>query len=185
MSILDPIRALGARAAAGLEDVGLSWLAKALNRKEVASNMLGEAVAQRVGQAVGEPEIVARLAAKGKPATVKAFMADKELLDELTGSILRNKAFREAVDETVAARQLFGGLGAGALTGASLYGGKRLIERGEPKRAEALGTPYTDGFFKFCLDRGLDGEQVAEMLEKGAQADGRLGDECKGLLDRL
>jgi hypothetical protein len=60
-----------------------------------------------------------------------------------------------------------------------------MIEAGEPKRAEAVGTPFTDGFFKFCMDSKLDGEQVAEMLEKGACAGGRLGEECRGLLGRL
>jgi hypothetical protein len=35
---------------------------------------------------------------------------------------------------------------------------------------DCLGTPFTDGFFQACLDLQLSGEQVADAIEKGAQA---------------
>jgi hypothetical protein len=59
-------------------------------------------------------------------------------------------------------------------------------EKKEPEEKEAqLGTPFTDGLLQFCLERKLDGEQVADLLEKGAQAGGWIGEECQGLLDRM
>jgi hypothetical protein len=59
------------------------------------------------------------------------------------------------------------------------------FEKKEEKKEAALGTPFTDGFLVRCMQYGLDGEQVAVMLEKGAGMDGRLGQECKDFLDRL
>ena len=70
-------------------------------------------------------------------------------------------------------------------------GGEKKEEGGEKKepasekKEAALGTAFTDGFLVRCMQYGLDGEQVAVMLEKGAGMDGRLGQECKDFLDRL
>ncbi len=67
-------------------------------------------------------------------------------------------------------------------------GEKKEPEKKEPaseKKEAALGTAFTDGFLVRCMQYGLDGEQVATMLEKGAGMDGRMGQECKDFLDRL
>ncbi len=62
--------------------------------------------------------------------------------------------------------------------------GKKLPEHKKESESR-LGTPFTDGFLKFCLDQGLTGDQVADMLEKGAAQNDRVGSECRGLLDRI
>lgn len=61
---------------------------------------------------------------------------------------------------------------------------KKLPERKKESEVR-LGTAFTDGFLKFCLDQGLTGDQVADMLEKGAEQNSRTGSECRGLLDRI
>lgn len=60
-----------------------------------------------------------------------------------------------------------------------------LTEALGPAEDVRLGTPFTDGFLKFCLDQGLTNDQVADMLEKGAARDDRVGTECRGLIDRI
>jgi len=80
-----------------------------------------------------------------------------------------------------------GTLGAGALGAYGLYRGLKSLlgKKEEPKTAEVrIGTGFTDGFLKCCLDKGLTGEQVADMLEKGAELKDRTGSECRGLLER-
>jgi hypothetical protein len=83
------------------------------------------------------------------------------------------------------------GYGAAGLGAAGLYGLYRLLAGGgEPEEKkvasnERLGTPFTDGFLSFCIKHKLDGEKVAEMIEKGAALEGKTGQECKGFLDRV
>ena len=89
---------------------------------------------------------------------------------------------------------LGGGAAGGAIGGATMRAKKKekgeeekkpTSEKKEEKKEAAFGTPFTDGFLVRCMQYGLDGEQVATMLEKGAGMDGRLGQECKDFLDRL
>lgn len=54
------------------------------------------------------------------------------------------------------------------------------------KQAEAgIGTPFTDGILKYCLDQKMDADKVIDLLEKGASQSGKTGSECKAFLDRL
>jgi hypothetical protein len=50
---------------------------------------------------------------------------------------------------------------------------------------ERIGTPYMDGFLQFCVEQEWSGDQVADLMEKAAQAEGQLGEETRGLLDRM
>ncbi len=50
---------------------------------------------------------------------------------------------------------------------------------------ERLGTPYMDGFFTYCLQQKMNGDQVADMLEKAAEEPGRLGEEAQAMIDRM
>lgn len=82
-----------------------------------------------------------------------------------------------------------GTVGAGALGAYGLYRVLKSLlgskQEQQPKMAEAkIGTPFTDGFLSFCIDHKLNGEQVADMLEKGAALTDRTGAECRGLLER-
>lgn len=56
----------------------------------------------------------------------------------------------------------------------------------ESKSAQIhLGTPFTDGFLRACLDAGLNEESTANVLEKGAELQGEQGARCRDLLDRI
>lgn len=62
-----------------------------------------------------------------------------------------------------------------------------LTEKTSPKVAtstERVGTAFTDGFMHFCMQRQLSGEHVADLLEKGAEMQGQIGDECRSFMDR-
>lgn len=83
-------------------------------------------------------------------------------------------------------------LGKGLLGGGALLGGAGLMMRGggQPQMEaqasdQSIGTPFTDGFLSYCLQNKLATEQVVDLLEKGAQQDGRTGEECKAFLDRM
>ena len=54
-----------------------------------------------------------------------------------------------------------------------------------PQKKASLGTPFTDGMLMFCIEKGLSGEQVADLMQKGAELEGRQGQECQGLLERM
>jgi hypothetical protein len=51
--------------------------------------------------------------------------------------------------------------------------------------AERVGTPFMDGFLRFCLDQELTGNQVADLLEKTAEQEDRAGEEARGLIERM
>jgi hypothetical protein len=184
MGAIDFVRNLGVRAARGLDDIGLPFARKSIGtHEEILSDRVAKTFAADAPAIAQSPPIAKALASRGKPATLKAFLAEKDLVED-TIAQMRKRFSQEAADELASRELIAGGASLGTM-GGSVLGGAKLLTMGEAKRAEAVGTPFTDGFFKFCLDRGLDGEQVAEMLEKGAQVNGRLGEECKGLLDRL
>jgi hypothetical protein len=48
-----------------------------------------------------------------------------------------------------------------------------------------LGTPFMDGFIRCCVEQDLSGEQVADILEKAAKSEGKLGEEARGMIDRM
>ena len=82
------------------------------------------------------------------------------------------------------------GYGAGALGAAGLYGLGRMLfggggEEGKTASDERLGSPFTDGFLTYCINNKLQGEKVAEMIEKGAALEDRTGKECKAFLDKV
>ena len=114
-----------------------------------------------------------------------------------TGLLGRDLAARSGITRERDPRALGllgGGAASGAIGGATMRAKKKekgeeekkpTSEKKEEKKEAAFGTPFTDGFLVRCMQYGLDGEQVATMLEKGAGMDGRLGQECKDFLDRL
>jgi hypothetical protein len=195
MGLVDMLRSLGSRAASGLDDIGISFarrgmdLEPALAREILARDAHVKARALEEAAKHLTPGTVQALEAAGKPATAESLMEIPELAEKITAKARQafktNDELAEMIAPDIAANELLGGVGALGAMGGALYGGKKLVDWGEPKRAAAVGTPFTDGFFKFCIDQDLDGEQVAEMLEKGAQASGRTGKECRGLLDRI
>ena len=67
----------------------------------------------------------------------------------------------------------------------SLNTGKGDTSDEGTKVSECIGTPFTDGFLQCCLDKKLSGEQVATLLEKGAELKDRTGEECRGLIERM
>lgn len=79
----------------------------------------------------------------------------------------------------------------------ALMGVSRLIGNSRRKREEEamtsggkqastqLGTPITDGILAYCAQQGFTDEQTALILEKGAEVEGGLGDECREFIDRL
>lgn len=73
-----------------------------------------------------------------------------------------------------------------AVPAAGGYLAGRTARKGEDEDKEAaVGTPFTDGILQFCLNHQLSGEQVADVLEKGAQVEGPVGEECRQLIDRM
>lgn len=90
-----------------------------------------------------------------------------------------------------------GAAGAGSIGAYGLYNMLKGKEKAEastkptPGTAEsggkeaAIGTAFTDGMLTFFLEKGLDGDQVATLLEKGATIEGRTGEECKSFIDRM
>ena len=48
-----------------------------------------------------------------------------------------------------------------------------------------IGTPFMDGFIRYAIEKDLTGEQMADLLEKAAEEKGRLGEEARGMLDRM
>ena len=63
--------------------------------------------------------------------------------------------------------------------------GYALGSRNNSQKEAQLGTAFTDGFLHYCLENELSGDQVATMLEKGASLPGQVGNECRGLVDRM
>lgn len=53
------------------------------------------------------------------------------------------------------------------------------------KHAESIGTPFMDGFFQACFDYKLSGEQVASLIEKGAELEGPPGEEIRSFMERM
>jgi hypothetical protein len=51
--------------------------------------------------------------------------------------------------------------------------------------AERVGTPFMDGFLRFCMEKELSGDQVADLLEKTAERKDRAGGEARGLIERM
>jgi hypothetical protein len=148
-----------------------------------------------------------RLLAGGEPAEKTGSMnkkaTDPELLKLLLHSALIGAGTGGAVGAGVGAlasdtgkgwegagRGALYGAGAGALFGplggaAGYFGRGKNEEEKKVASNERLGTPFTDGFLSFCIKHKLDGEKVAEMIEKGAALEGKTGQECKGFLDRV
>lgn len=48
-----------------------------------------------------------------------------------------------------------------------------------------IGTPFMDGFIRYCVEKDLSGEQMADILEKAAEGKGKLGEEARGMIDRM
>ena len=48
-----------------------------------------------------------------------------------------------------------------------------------------IGTPFMDGFIAYCMQKDLTGDQMADLLEKAAEDKGKLGEEARGMLDRM
>ena len=88
-------------------------------------------------------------------------------------------------------------VGAAAGAGAGVAGGvahkkkkeregkEERKEKREEKKEAQLGTPFMDGFLLRCATTGLTEKQTADAIEKAAQAEGRVGEECKSFLERL
>ena len=56
---------------------------------------------------------------------------------------------------------------------------------GKSGSAVRLGTPFMDGFIRCCVEQDLSGEQMADVLEKAAKSKGKLGEEARGMIDRM
>jgi len=67
----------------------------------------------------------------------------------------------------------------------SLNTGKEGPSDEGTKTSEFIGTPFTDGFLQCCLNARLSGDQVAELLEKGAELKDKVGEECRGFIQRM
>lgn len=80
--------------------------------------------------------------------------------------------------EKVAALSQLLGTGKFTLAGIDSW----LQKKASPSR---LGTPYTDGFLMYCIEQGFSGEKVAELIEKAASREGRIGQECKQFLEKV
>jgi len=106
------------------------------------------------------------------------------------------------LNEDLAARKTMRNIGLGtAATGAGVVGGaiggiaggvhskKKKSEGKKPEKKEKkeaqLGTPFMDGFLLQCAETGLNESQVADVIEKAAQLDNQIGEECRVFLDRL
>jgi uncharacterized membrane protein YebE (DUF533 family) len=78
--------------------------------------------------------------------------------------------------------------GAGYLAHKAMKGKDKEDDKKEEKKEEkkaSLGTPFTDGLLFACQEMGLNGEQVADVLQKGASYEGKLGEECSSLINRM
>jgi len=62
--------------------------------------------------------------------------------------------------------------------------GVPIVEK-EAGSDQRIGTPFMDGFIRACIERDLSGEQMADILEKAAECSGTLGDEARGMIDRM
>lgn len=56
---------------------------------------------------------------------------------------------------------------------------------GKSGEVTRLGTPFMDGFIRACMEKDLSGEQMADILEKAAESKGKLGEEARGMIDRM
>jgi hypothetical protein len=111
---------------------------------------------------------------------------------------------QETLNRDLSARKTMRNIGAGtAATGAGVAGGttaaivggahsKKKKEGKKPEKAEKkekkeaqLGTPFMDGFLSQCSNAGLDEVQAVNVIEKAAQLQGQLGDECRAFLERI
>lgn len=50
---------------------------------------------------------------------------------------------------------------------------------------KSIGTPFVDGVLAYCIEQSMDAAQVVDLLEKGAAATDRTGQECRDFLERL
>ena len=131
-------------------------------------------------------------------AGVRAAPAAGPLANTIPGAALRPSPV-----DTESARKAMRNLGiAGAGAGAAATGGGLAIGLGTKKHKEKkdsgkaksekkndkeaqLGTPFMDGFLLQCSEAGLNESQVADVIEKAAQLDNQIGEECRVFLDRL
>lgn len=79
--------------------------------------------------------------------------------------------------------------GAAGLGALGAYGAMK-DQPEEPMQVQAaaeasVGTPFVDGVLAYCIERDYNATQVVDLLEKGASAEGKTGQECKDFLDRL
>lgn len=183
---------------AGMAAVGIPALAgvfggvaagrrrKAEEELEAALSEKGASVsfANQLGLRMGKEAIAAA------PAPVLALPAPPAkpgLFSRALGSVKRHPYL--AAGGALGAAGVGTGIGLGVRAHKKKVQGKKPEKKKkekEPEKKEAqLGTPFMDGFLMQCAEAGLNEKQVADVIEKAAQSDDRVGKECKAFLDRL
>lgn len=120
---------------------------------------------------------------------------------EPSAKLFKGRGKKQKLEELVGKQRTYGGVGTAAVgipalatVLAAISGGRRrkaeeamqaeLAASAAAKEAQ-LGTPFMDGFLLRCATTGLTEKQTADAIEKAAQAEGRVGEECKSFLERL
>ena len=120
---------------------------------------------------------------KGRPADKRRDL--RIILSSLAGSV--GGGIAGMVPGLFARNPVLAGLGAlgGDVGGGRLGGRLATPQDATAKQAEALGTPFMDGFLSRCLELNLNADQMSDLLEKGAAVEGQVGEECKQFTDKV
>jgi hypothetical protein len=120
---------------------------------------------------------------------------------EPSAKLFKGRGKKQKLEELVGKQRTYGGVGAAAVGIPALAAVLAAVSGGRRRKAEEalqaelaasaaskeaqLGTPFMDGFLLQCATTGLTEKQTADAIEKAAQAEGLVGEECKAFLERL
>jgi len=174
---------------AGMAAVGIPALAGAFGgvaagRRQKAEKELEAALSEKGASVSFAKQLGTRLGKCAETATANALARipgrdygakpKPGLLSRMTGSIKKHPY--------IAAGSALGAAGLATTLGVRSH---RKKKKKEEKKEAQLGTPFMDGFLMQCAEAGLSEKQVADVIEKAAQSDDKVGKECKAFLDRL